>query len=283
MRAEGEASGDAEIAGGADSRIGRRSLTMRMPGSTGEPEEGVLNRGRGVWVATALIAATWAPARAEEAPPPRSDPAAVALAQATLEKMGGREGWERTRYLQWRFLGRRTHSWDRWTGDVRIESEKRLVLMNLNTREGRAWDDGVEITDPAARRKALDLAYAWWVNDSYWLIMPFKLLDPGVHLRSLGEDEIEGGRAADVIEVTFDPGVGLTPQNKYRVWIARDTGLVEQWAYYENADDPEPAFTRPWTGWQRFGAVLIATEHGRDADWEIAAPAKLPRALFERP
>lgn len=218
---------------------------------------------------------------------PSSDPAAVELAEATLAAMGGREAWDRTRYLRWNFMERRRHAWDRQTDDVRIESDERLVLMNVGTREGRAWERGesglAEIAEPAARREALETGYAWWVNDSYWLIMPFKLLDPGVRLASGGEDALPDGRAADVIELTFDEGIGLTPQNRYRVWIARDSGLVEQWAYYPAAEDPEPAFTLPWTSWERFGEVLIATEHGRDSDWEIDAPAELPRSLFETP
>lgn len=240
----------------------------------------------GVW--SALVAGAFprsAPAGTEDA---GSDPVtARELALRTLDRMGGEEAWRKTRYLQWNFGGRRQHVWDRWTGRVRIESDERLVLMNVLTREGRAWAKGesglTEITDSAARAEALETGYAWWVNDSYWLIMPVKLLDPGVNLRLVGADPLPDGRAADVIELTFDPEVGLTPQNKYRAWIARDNGLVEQWSYYGSAEDEEPAFTRPWTGWRRFGEVLIATEHGRGDDWQIAAPAELADSVFEAP
>jgi len=213
--------------------------------------------------------------------------AGVELAKATIARMGGEEAWRRTRYLQWDFGGRRQHVWDRRTGRTRMESEERLVLMNVRSREGRAWDKAenglVEITDPGALTEALELGYAWWVNDSYWLIMPFKLLDPGANLQLVGPDELPDGRPADVLELTFDEGIGLTPQNKYRVWIAEDNGLVEQWSYYRAAEDEEPVFTRPWTGWERFGEVLIATDHGTDDDWKIAAPEELPDSVFEQP
>ena len=117
-------------------------------------------------------------------------------AESTLEAMGGRDAWGETRFLRWRFMGRRLHHWDRWTGDVRIEADSLLVLMNVRTKEGRAWDGGVEITDEAARAKALERGHALWVNDSYWLIMPYKLLDPGAVLRRRGDGELPDGRAA---------------------------------------------------------------------------------------
>jgi hypothetical protein len=212
-----------------------------------------------------------------------SDPRAVELARASLDAMGGADAWSRLHYLTWDFKGRRIHTWDRWSGDVRIEANGRLVLMNVNTRSGRVWDDGVEITGEAERRKALEQGYAWWVNDSYWLLMPAKLLDPGVVLHDRGEASLPDGRAADLISVTFTGDTGLTPRNRYDVWFDADTHLVEQWAYYTDADDPEPRFTLPWTGWQRFGDVLIATDHGDEHDWAIGAPEAMPRSRFERP
>ena len=212
-----------------------------------------------------------------------SDPRAVALAESVLGRMGGRPAWEQTRFLRWRFFGRRLHHWDRWTGDVRIESDTRLVLMNIHRKTGRVWEDGVELTDTAAREQALEDGYAWWVNDSYWLIMPYKLLDPGVALRYRGASTLPDGRPAELITLTFDEDTGLTPRNRYDVWIGSETGLVEQWAFYTDARDAEPRFTLPWSDWKSFGKILLATSRGRDADWEIAAPESLPRSVFEKP
>ncbi len=211
------------------------------------------------------------------------DPRAVTVAERVLEAMGGREAWDATRFLQWNFFGRRTHAWDRATGDVRIEAGERVTLLNVHTREGRVFEAGAEVTDPAARAEALEAGYAQWINDSYWLLMPYKMLDPGVRLEYRGEAALPDGRPAELLGMTFDAGVGLTPQNRYDVWVAKDTGLVEQWAYYADATDAEPRFTLPWAGWKPFGGILLATDHGRDAPWDVAVPDTLPRELFERP
>ena len=53
--------------------------------------------------------------------------------------------------------------------------------MDINTRDGRAWLKGKELAGDEAK-KHLEQAYAAWVNDTYWLLMPYKLKDPGVTL-----------------------------------------------------------------------------------------------------
>ena len=216
-----------------------------------------------------------------------SDPRAVEIAQAVMERMGGWESWDGTRCLSWKFFGRRTHYWDRWSGDVRIEGQaddhEYLWLMNVDSMKGRVWKAGEEISDPDELSEALETGHKIWVNDSYWLVMPYKLLDPGVTLEYSGERAMQDGRPADVLELTFGEGVGYTPDNRYEVFVARDTGLVEQWSFYRNAKDEEPGFTLPWEGWQQFGRIMLSTGRGRGMDWEIAVHDAPPASVFTSP
>lgn len=223
---------------------------------------------------------------------PQVDSEGRAIAASAMEAMGGQAAWDGTRHLSWKFFGGRRHYWDKWTGDIRIEraeGEDRegdrtpptLTLMNINTREGRAWSDGEEVTGEQLA-EMLEGGWRAWVNDSYWMFMPYKLLDPGVNLIYMGEELMEDDRAADVLQLTFE-SVGVTPDNKYLIYVARDTGLVEQWSYFSDRDDAEPGFTRPWADWQRFGSIMLATNHGRGADWEIAVYDELPAALYTDP
>lgn len=221
-----------------------------------------------------------------------SDPRAVEIARHVLERLGGQEGWDATRFVRWKFFGGRQHYLDRQTGDVRIEMPERrnedgtverpalLVLMNHRTRQGRVWADGEEVVDADKLAEYLALAHEVWINDSYWMFMPYKLLDPGVKLAYAGERELEDGRVADVLDMTFGEGVGYTPQNRYLVFVARDSGLIEQWSFYADAADAEPRFTLPWAGWKRFGRIWLATDHGQGKDWEIAVEDEMPRSLF---
>ena len=213
---------------------------------------------------------------------PAIDARASEIAQEVMTAMGGNEAWEHTRFVSWFFFERRQHYWDRWSGDIRIEDEEHLILMNIQNRQGRAWVNGEEITAADSLAKLLDKGHAWWINDSYWAFMPYKLQDPGVNLRYVGERQMQDGRAADVLEMTFNQ-VGRTPENKYEVCVDKETRLVGEWSYYQKADDAEPRFTGPWADWKRVGRIMLAASHGRGKDWKLATYEALPRSVFESP
>jgi hypothetical protein len=59
------------------------------------------------------------------------------------------------------------------------------------------------------------------VNDAYWLLMPYKMRDDGVVLTCAGPEAREN-RTWDKVLLTFE-GVGLTPQDKYWVFVNRKT------------------------------------------------------------
>lgn len=214
-----------------------------------------------------------------------SDAEAIALADRVMTRLGGREAWDATRYVTWKFFGRRLHVWDRHSGDIRVEGADRetrepyLVLMNLHSGEGRAWQAGEEVTDAEELAKRLELGESAWINDSYWMFMPFKLKDTGVALKHIGSGQLLDGRPAEVVELTFRE-VGRTPENKYRVYVARDSGLVEQWDFYTNASDEAPRFQVPWRNWRRHGAILLSDDRGQGRHTDIAVLAAVPEGTF---
>lgn len=213
------------------------------------------------------------------ASPDSADARAIQVADRVMESLGGRKAWDDTRYISWNFFGRRRHYWDKWTNDLRVEKDSLIILVNIDTQVGRAQRAGVEITDPDELAQYMEMGYSWWVNDTYWMFMPYKLRDPGVNLAYLGERALDGGGIVDLLELTFD-GVGLTPQNKYHVAVSRDTGLVVNWSFFNDRDDEKPRFTLPWADWQTFGKIKLATSHGQGADWDISVPASLPDDVF---
>ena len=222
-----------------------------------------------------------------------SDPRAVAIADQVMERLGGQDAWDRTRYITWNFAGRRRHLWDRHTGRLRLErrgpssGKNYVIMLDLDTGQGSAWREGEPVKDQDGLHNMLKAAWSSWINDAYWLVMPYKLKDPGVTLRDLGKGRTAEGRAADVLELTFTD-VGGTPQNKYHVWVPRDTGLVEQWAFFSTAADTEPAFVCPWSDWSRLGRIMLSGDRGevqgrRFELTEIGVFDELPDSLFASP
>ncbi len=211
-----------------------------------------------------------------------SDARAIEIADRVMDAMGGRKAWDETRYITWNFFGRRRHLWDKWTGNVRIEAGDRLILMNINTKQGRVWINGEEVTHPDSLQNHLEYGYRAWVNDNYWMFMPYKLKDTGVTLKYLGESRMQNGRSADILQLTFRQ-VGVTPQNKYHVYVNKQTNLVGEWAYFREATDDSAMFHTPWDNWQRYGNILLSDDRGRRKHADIAVFADLPESLFTSP
>jgi hypothetical protein len=217
-----------------------------------------------------------------------SDARAIEIADQVMNALGGRAAWDATRHLRWRFFGGRLHVWDKHTGNIRIEGKERdsdesyIILMNLTTKRGRAWRAGEEVSNADDLAAMLDRGEAIWINDSYWMFMPYKLKDSGVTLRHVGSETLGDGRQADVLELTFRD-VGRTPDNKYHVYVSRDRHLVEQWDFFEKATDPEPQFTSPWTGWQRYGSIMLSGGRGDRGHSDIAVFTILPESVYQDP
>ncbi|HMG92465.1 MAG TPA: hypothetical protein VK589_20545 [Chryseolinea sp.] len=195
-----------------------------------------------------------------------SDPKAVELADSIMNAMGGRRNWDKTRYISWNFFGARNLTWDKKDNRVRIEYLKDSVvyLVDLDKQQGRVSVKGQEITEPDSLTKMLTKGKSMWINDSYWLLMPFKLKDTGLAIKYIGEDTMRTGTKCNVMELTFKD-IGDTPQNKYRIFVDANDNLVKQWSYYSNSNQDSANFTRPWDNYQKYGDILISADRSDGA------------------
>ncbi len=233
-----------------------------------------------------LINSTWA--QSSDSNPPAegfrasaSDARAVALADSVMVAMGGRAAWDNTRYLHWNFFGRRTLLWDKQEKRVRIEipGQDAIYLLDLNTMEGRVQQDGKEYTQPDSLKKYLERAHAIWINDSYWLVQPFKLKDSGVALQYIGSSESPEGVPSEVIDMTFE-AVGLTPQNRYRLYLNADNYRVNYWEFFRDAADEQPAMATPYRGYDRYGSILLSGDRGKYRLSDIEVLEEVPDRAF---
>jgi hypothetical protein len=193
-----------------------------------------------------------------------SDPTAVQLADSIMVAMGGRQNWDETKVISWNFFGARDLTWDKQTGRVRIVSPRdtSVYLVNVFTNQGKVKFHGQEMTEPDTLKKLLAQAKSIWINDSYWLTMPFKLKDSGVTLKDIGTDTLKNNRYR-ILELTF-ANVGDTPENKYRVYVDPTDKLIKQWAFYRDAKKDTADFVRPWDNYKRYGAILLSADRSDD-------------------
>lgn len=184
---------------------------------------------------------------------------ADSLAMDLYEAFGGPEAWAAVRYIRFDF-GRQTdstktvfrrHLWDRYSGEYRVEWEDDgasvVALLNVNTQEGRAFVDGDPVDDEA-NADYIRRAYRGYINDTYWLMAPTKLLDDGVS-RAYAADS--SNAQFDVVTTTYD-NVGLTPGDQFWFWIDRETGMLDTWGYVLQGQEDRPITKWKWVDYQTF-------------------------------
>jgi hypothetical protein len=198
----------------------------------------------------------------------QTTPNADDVARYALKSLAG-TAWEKARYIAFTFDVERegkivasyAQRWDRYTGDYRVSGKNRegkdvLVIMNINTKQGKAWVDGVEVADP---KDQLTFGYRRFINDTYWLLMGFKTFDPGVTREYAGEKKNDAGQDYDLVKLSFDK-VGLTPGDVYWMWVNRRTGLVDEWDMKLEGSKPEDEPSAVlFHDYKKFGGLMIST------------------------
>jgi len=213
-------------------------------------------------------------------PPGAADARALEVVGAMLNAMGGPHALDQVKALRFTFQvvvndtvrTARTHWWDRAGHRERLEYRDRdgrpiVTLFDLHAKTGRSWTGGAEAAGDDLD-KQIEGAYARFINDSYWFLMPYKLFDPGVHLEMDGEAEVHGSMC-DIVRVTFD-NVGLTPGDTYWAYIDRSSHLMTRWGYIlegDRKDNPDPKETiYDWNDWTDFGPLKLSTDKVRTGD-----------------
>jgi hypothetical protein len=134
----------------------------------------------------------------------------------------------------------RRHDWDVRGGSVAVTVGDKTTSTTL-----------ANPTDPQA--------FAAWTNDSYWLLMPIKLLDGGVRFGPLTETrDMPPSRGR--MTMSFE-GVGLTPGDQYDLSIDLRNSRIDHWTYRPNAEK-SVGFT--WENYQDFNGLILSTEHKTD-------------------
>ena len=188
----------------------------------------------------------------EPRPEGEPGPEADALARS-MEAAVDKEAWDRTGAVRWSFFERHHYVWDRDRNLVELRWGDSRALFRTGDRKGRAWHSGSEQTGGDAT-EALSAAYAYWINDSFWLNPVVKFFDPGVE-RSLVK--LDDGR--DALLISYSSG-GVTPGDAY-LWIPGDDGRPEAWRMWVQII-PIGGIETSWEGWTELATgAKVSTQH----------------------
>lgn len=160
------------------------------------------------------------------------------LADEMLEAIN-KPGYDTLEYLEWTFRGAHHHKWDKKNNSVVVKWDGQEVYVNLNS--------SIEAYN------LLELkAYEFFINDSFWVVAPFKVRDDGVVRSTV---EVENGRG---LLITYSSG-GLTPGDSY-LWIIDDYGFPKAWRLW-TSNVPIGGMEFSWGGWVNMDEVWFSNLH----------------------
>jgi hypothetical protein len=171
-----------------------------------------------------------------------------------LWKASGGDNWSKIKEIDFNFVveqeGKQLfiaqHQWNVAAGTDHVK---------WKDKQGKDHDVTANLATPAKEGEEKD-AFARWVNDSYWLLAPLKIRDKGVKVEAGGPKDL-GGTSVETINLSFD-NVGLTPTDKYVLYIDPQTKLPRAWDYIPQTGNGMQA---TWEKFQDFGGLMLATEH----------------------
>jgi hypothetical protein len=130
--------------------------------------------------------------------------------------------YKNTRYIDWSFKGKRFYKWDKKKHIVDVKwNDARVLLHPNNLTKSTVYlnDKEVSYNDNLVKR-----ALRFFNNDSFWLVAPHKLFEPGIY-RSI---RMVDGKEA--LHVKYSRG-GTTPGDSY-VWILDENYLPTNYQMY---------------------------------------------------
>ena len=161
------------------------------------------------------------------------------------------EAYKNTGYIDWSFKGKRFYKWDKIQHIVEVKWNDAKVLLHPNDLTKSTVylnDKEVSYNDNLVKR-----ALRFFNNDSFWLVAPHKLFEPGIY-RSI---RIVDGKEA--LHVKYSKG-GTTPGDSY-TWLLDKNYMPTHYQMYVQAMIKKGT-TVTWENWiQTTSGTLLPKNH----------------------
>lgn len=177
-------------------------------------------------------------------------PAAEALTDKMLNAING-EAYAQLNYLEWTFRDGHHFAWNKKDNVVTVKWEDFEVQLNPEELSGEATKNGVALVGDT-KQEAVQTAWVYFANDSFWLVAPYKVRDPGTE-RSIVETE-EG----PALLITYTSG-GVTPGDSY-LWYLDESGKPVAWEMWTSII-PVQGLRTTWEDWTEYKGAWFAPNH----------------------
>ena len=201
---------------------------------------------------------------------------ALRIERRVEEALGGTEAWEAARFVDFVWAANQTtpdeerpplerrHVWDRVTGRYKLvmatpEGELTALFDDIDIMEGNAWIDGVPVEDTLRLDSLLRRSRAAFVHDTYWLLLPFMLRDPGVTVQYLGATADESGKQWETLQLTFDSTM-TARTGRSLVYVDPESFLIGWWEHFGEPDMTQTNTRTRWLEWEQRGPLLVSLD-----------------------
>ena len=165
------------------------------------------------------------------------------------------EAFENTEVLEWSFRNEHFYRWRKSIGLVEIKWDVNKVLYDTKTpNTSTVFVNDKKVNNPELLKKAI----AFFNNDSFWLVAPYKIFDSGTERSIVKHD------GKDALLITYTSG-GSTPGDSY-LWILDEN-------YF-------PTSYKMWTSIIPIGGVSATWADWKNTESGIKLPTKHTLSLF---
>jgi len=173
----------------------------------------------------------------EDLPSGVQGPQADALAEKMLTALN-HKAYETTNYLEWTFRNKHHYKWNKANNTCKVYWKNIRVDLDLKIpSKSKSFVNEVPDTNPELIKTATD----YFNNDSFWLVAPYKVFDPGVERRIV---TLENDNEA--LLVTYTSG-GSTPGDSY-LWLLDSNGKPNAYKMWTSIL-PIQGLEASWSDW----------------------------------
>lgn len=183
-------------------------------------------------------------------PEGNAGPEAEALTDKMLNAINA-EAYEQLTYLEWTFRGSHHFAWNKKDNKVIVKWEDFEVNLSPDNLTGSATKNGVTLVGET-EQEAIQTAWSYFANDSFWLVAPYKVRDPGTQRSLVQTDE------GPALLITYTSG-GVTPGDSY-LWYLDEEGRPVAWEMWTSII-PIQGMRVSWDDWIAYEGSWFAPNH----------------------
>jgi hypothetical protein len=134
----------------------------------------------------------------EEVPSGKQGVAADKLAYKMLNALNY-EAYKETNFLAWTFRGKHHYQWSKNQNRCSVQWDDFTVQLDLKNKHNSTVSVGGQPYSGKEKEQLISKALAYFNNDSFWLVAPYKVFDVGVERRLVKQKD-----GFDALLVTYN-------------------------------------------------------------------------------